>query len=178
MLDLAIINRMNRGEFAALFGPVFENSPWVAERAWEKRPFDTVTALHTAMLGEIRAMDRKAKVDFLHAHPDLAGREAKEGTMTAESVEEQGTAGLDRLSPDEVATIDGFNRAYRERHGFPFVVCVRHYTKLGIFAEFEARLARDSEAELAEALRQIGHISRYRLEALLRKPRQQVAEPA
>ena len=178
MVDLARISRMNRTEFVGLFGPVFENSPWVSEKAWEMRPFDTIASLHAAMLGVVRAMDRQAKIEFLHAHPDLAGREAKQGTMTAESVEEQGTAGLDRLSTEEVVTIDGLNRAYRERHGFPFVVCVRHYTKLGIFAEFGDRLARDTETELEEALRQIGHISRYRLEALLRQPLRQMAEPA
>lgn len=167
MLNLDTINQMGRSEFVGYLGRVFENSPWVATQAWQSRPFADVSALHGAMLEGILGLEAAAQDEFLCAHPDLAGREAKQGVMTAESTIEQGTAGLDRLTPAEVAEIDDLNRRYRAHHGFPFIVCVRHYTKAGIFAEFRHRLGRDSEIERAEALRQIGNISRYRLDALV-----------
>jgi len=167
MLTIDTINRMSRDEFVSALGPVFENSPWVARDAWNNRPFADAEALHGAMFDQVLRRDATALTEFLQAHPDLAGKEAKEGQMTAMSTAEQETAGLDRLSPSEVGFINDLNRRYRERHGFPFIVCVRHYTKAGIFAEFTHRLERETGAELDEALRQIGNISRHRLGGLL-----------
>ncbi len=167
MLDIDTINAMDRETFVARLGPVFENSPWVAARAWEKRPFADGAALHAAMVAEILSSDMPAQVDFLRAHPDLAGKEARQGRMTAESTAEQGTAGLGSLTSAELAHIDGLNARYRASHGFPFIICARHYTKAGIFAEFGHRVERETPVEFAEAMRQIGHISRYRLGALM-----------
>ena len=178
MLNLDTINQMGRSEFVGYLGRVFENSPWVANQAWQSRPFADVSALHAAMLEIVQRQGPLARQEFLCAHPDLAGREAKQGVMTEESTVEQGTAGLDRLTPAEVAEIDDLNRRYRSRHGFPFIVCVRHYTKAGIFAEFHHRLGRDSETERTEALRQIGNISRYRLDALVESDRETIFAPA
>jgi 2-oxo-4-hydroxy-4-carboxy-5-ureidoimidazoline decarboxylase len=178
MLDLDTINQMDRNEFVGNLGRVFENSPWVANRAWNRRPFADVPELHTAMFEAVQGLDPLSLQEFLCAHPDLAGSEAKQGIMTAESTEEQGTAGLDRLSRAELAEIDDLNRRYRARHGFPFIVCARHYTKAGIFAEFHHRLERDSETERTEALRQIGNISRYRLDALVQSDRETIFAPA
>lgn len=170
MFTIDAINRMDREDFVTLLGPVFENSPWVARGAWEDRPFADAEALHGALFDQVLRRDGTGVTDFLHAHPDLAGQEARAGKMTAESTTEQGMAGLDRLSAGEVALIDDLNRRYRARHGFPFIVCARHYTKAGIFAEFAHRLKRDTAIEREEALRQIASISRYRLKALLALP--------
>ncbi|MDT3377615.1 2-oxo-4-hydroxy-4-carboxy-5-ureidoimidazoline decarboxylase [Labrys portucalensis] len=178
MIDLMSLNAASREAFTTRLGPVFENSRWVAEAVWSRRPFDTIENLHAAMMAVVLGQDEASIAAFLNAHPDLAGREAKQGTMTAESVEEQGTAGLDRLSASEVTEMDELNRKYRARHGFPFIVCVRHYTKVGIFAEFRHRIARRSDDERREALRQIGFISRYRLDALFHREAMQAVAPA
>lgn len=167
MLAIDRINRMGWDEFVSNLGPVFENSPWVARGAWNSRPFVNVEALHGAMFDQVLQRDTSARMEFLSAHPDLAGQEAKEGRMTTESTAEQGTAGLDRLSSSEAALMDDLNRRYRAKHGFPFIICVRHYTKIGVFAEFTHRLGRGTDVELNEALRQIANISRYRLDSVL-----------
>ncbi|WP_018426051.1 2-oxo-4-hydroxy-4-carboxy-5-ureidoimidazoline decarboxylase [Hoeflea sp. 108] len=167
MLTIDRINRMGSEEFVSALGLIFENSPWVARSAWDSRPFVNAETLHGVMFDQVLQRDASARIEFLRAHPDLAGKEAKEGRMTTESTAEQGTAGLDRLSSGEAALIDDLNRRYRARHGFPFVICVRHYTKAGIFAEFTHRLERGTDMELEEALRQISYISRYRLGSML-----------
>lgn len=158
---------MGWDEFVRALGPVFENSPWVARGAWDSRPFETPETLHRAMLDQVLRRDAAARMEFLRAHPDLAGKEAAEGRMTAESTVEQTSAGLDRLSSAEAALIGELNRRYRAKHGFPFIICARHYTKTGIFAEFTYRLERGTDVELTEALRQVADISRYRLAAML-----------
>lgn len=167
MLTIDRINGMGWDEFVSALGPVFENSPWVAREAWDSRPFLNAEALHDAMFDQVLRREAAARLEFLSAHPDLAGKEAKEGRMTTASTAEQETAGLDRLSSCEAALIDDLNRRYRARHGFPFIICVRHYTKIGIFAEFTHRLGRSTDIELKEALRQVANISRYRLATLL-----------
>jgi 2-oxo-4-hydroxy-4-carboxy-5-ureidoimidazoline decarboxylase len=169
-VDIATVNGMDKAAFVAALGDVFEHSPWVAERAYERRPFASAAELHTAMADAVRRAPRERQLALLLAHPDLAGKEARDGTMTASSVSEQASAALDRLTPEEMARISELNRAYRARHGFPFIVAVRHYTKAGIFHEFERRIAADTESELAWALSQVYAITRMRIDARFAVP--------
>ena len=104
---------------------------------------------------------------FLRGHPELAGREARAGTMTTESTDEQRGAGLDALNRDELDEIQRLNRAYSERHGFPFIIAVRHHSREQIFEALRRRTERPSDEERQAALEQIGLITRGRLDALL-----------
>ena len=146
------------------FGGVFEHSPWVAEGAWERGPFASLDELHAAMCATVREAPRQRKLALVRAHPDLAGRAAVAGTLTEDSRREQSTAGLDRLSPDEHAAFTALNAAYRERFGFPFVVCVREHTKESILASARERLEHREDEELETALGEIEKIARLRLE--------------
>jgi 2-oxo-4-hydroxy-4-carboxy-5-ureidoimidazoline decarboxylase len=166
-LDLAALSAMTREQFVAAVGSTFEHSPWVAEQAWDARPFDSVDALHTAMIGVVRGAPQPVQISFLCAHPELAGREARAGTMTDDSVREQRSAGLDGLSREEMAEMKRLNGEYRRRHGFPFIIAARRHTKQQIFDELRRRVAEDSATEFAEALAQIGFITRLRLRALV-----------
>jgi 2-oxo-4-hydroxy-4-carboxy-5-ureidoimidazoline decarboxylase len=167
-LDLRALNAMSREDFVGTLGSAFEHSPWVAEAAWAERPFQSVDALHAAMLGVVRKAPRARQLAFLCGHPELAGREAQESTMTADSVSEQASAGLDALTRAEMNEMQVLNRAYRERHGFPFVIAVRRHTKQQIFSEMRRRVGADTPGEFAEALTQIGHITRMRVGALVK----------
>jgi 2-oxo-4-hydroxy-4-carboxy-5-ureidoimidazoline decarboxylase len=166
-LDLAALNTMDREAFVEALGPTFENSPWIAEEAWFARPFASVGALHRAMLDVVRRSSEDRKLAFLRGHPELAGREAQSGTMTSESVGEQNSAGLNALSSAEFEEIQRLNRAYRERHGFPFIIAVRRSTKQQIFEALRSRAAERTEVERGVALEQIGFITRGRIDALL-----------
>jgi 2-oxo-4-hydroxy-4-carboxy-5-ureidoimidazoline decarboxylase len=165
-MEMQSINDMDVVAFVARFGGVFEHSPWVAERAFAARPFADLQQLHAAMVAVVRAASRDEQLALLRAHPDLAGKEAQQGTMTASSVSEQSAAGLDRLSAAEMKLISELNAAYRARHGFPFIIAVRHYTKEGVLHEFARRLANDSPGELEAGLQQIQAITRLRLERM------------
>jgi 2-oxo-4-hydroxy-4-carboxy-5-ureidoimidazoline decarboxylase len=164
-LDLRAVNAMERSEFTAALGDIFEHSPWVAEAAWAERPFASVAALHAAMMAAVRASGRSRKIEFLRGHPPLSGTAVRAGTMTTDSIAEQKSAGLEALSASEEESLARQNRDYQARHGIPFIVCVRHYTRAGIFAELASRSAREPSEELAEAMRQIGFITGLRLVA-------------
>jgi OHCU decarboxylase len=165
---LSDVNAMDEDAFATAFAGVFEHSPWLARAAWRRRPFAAAGQLHEAFEAALRAAPRDRQIALIRAHPELAGREARAGELTGESTREQARAGLDRLSPDERAQLDGLNRAYRERFGFPFVVCVREHTKDSILAWGRERLERSPEREIDTALAEIAKIARLRLQELVR----------
>jgi OHCU decarboxylase len=166
MPNLTEINTAAPAQFVTLLGDVFEHSPWVAQQALSARPFATVDALHRAMVAAVARAPHATQLALLQAHPDLAGKEAQQGSLTAASSAEQKTAALDRLSPDESATIARNNTAYRARFGFPFIVCVRNHDKAGIFQAFAQRLDNAPEIEFATALNEVYQIARLRLEKL------------
>jgi 2-oxo-4-hydroxy-4-carboxy-5-ureidoimidazoline decarboxylase len=161
------INAMRPEEFVATLGGVFEHSPWIAERAFVRRPFADAAGLHETMVAVVRAASREEQLGLLRAHPELAGREAQAGTLTADSTSEQRSAGLNALTRAEMEHVARLNRAYGDRFGFPFIIAVRRYSKDGILAEFERRLGNDAEAELRECLEQVYIITRLRLDALV-----------
>ena len=166
-LDLGAVNALPQDEFVMAFGSTFEHSPWVAQGAWKARPFATLDELHGAMINVLRIAPRDTQTAFLCGHPELAGKEAEAGTMTTESVGEQASAGLDALSRHEVGELRQLNQRYLDSHGFPFIIAVRRYSKSEIFDQLRSRIERDSEAELEEALAQIGTITRLRVQAKL-----------
>ena len=123
------LNKMDRSDFIAVLGEVFEHAPWVADAAFGSRPFSDLRALSTAMTTVVRNASAELKLALIKKHPDLAGKAAREGTMTADSKYEQSSAGLDRLSEGEFATFQRLNTAYRNKFDIPFIVCVRRHGK-------------------------------------------------
>jgi 2-oxo-4-hydroxy-4-carboxy-5-ureidoimidazoline decarboxylase len=164
-MDLNALNSMDAESFTAVLGGVFENSPWVAQGAWNARPFDTVASLHAAMMLIVDSASPAQQLALLCAHPELAGREARAGEMTEASQAEQAGAGLDRLSAAEMTRISELNRAYGTKFGHPFIIAVRNNSKQDIFEAFERRLANDAAAERITALTQVSIIARLRLDA-------------
>ena len=161
------LNRAGPAEFVRALGGAFETSPWVAERAWSARPFASVRELHRAMTEVVRKASAEERLGLLRAHPDLAGKAARAGRMGDFSKREQGGAGLDRLSDEEYGRFGALNQAYRERFGFPFIICVRNHAKASILEAFERRLGNPMETEIQAALEEVFEIARYRLEALV-----------
>lgn len=160
---IAEINRMDRDTFVHHCGGFFEQSPWVAERAFEKRPFNCSGCLTNAMLGAIRSADEERKLALIRAHPDLVGTMARQGRLTRESTTEQQAAGLSQLTDSEIALFDRYNAEYRAKFGFPFVICARENRKEAILAAFPARLKNSREDEIKTALAEIEKIAVLRL---------------
>jgi OHCU decarboxylase len=161
---------LDRAAFAAAYGHVFEHSPWIAEAAWDAglpADADTAEGLHRALCAALAPAPAERKLALVQAHPDLAGKLAQAGRLTAESTHEQASAGLDRLTDAERATFTRLNDAYRERFGIPFIIAVKGLSKPEILAAFERRLNNDREAELATALAQVERIALLRLKELL-----------
>ena len=173
------LNAKDRSGFVAAVGGAFEDSPWVAERVWEKRPFATLDALHDAMTAVVASASPEEKLALLRAHPELGAVRLKPDTTDDGSVRlqadrvspasqrEQAGAGLDTLTRDELERLRALNTAYREKFGFPFLYAVKGSTKDDILSALERRLPETRDAEQAEALGQVYRIARFRLEEVI-----------
>jgi 2-oxo-4-hydroxy-4-carboxy-5-ureidoimidazoline decarboxylase len=168
-VTLEALNGMPPSVFVAELGEVFEHAAWVAEGILPGRPYRTVAALHDAMMGVVRTAPADRQQAFIAGHPELGSRVARRD-LTGASQAEQGSLGLDRLSSDEFDRFSRLNAAYREKFGFPFIVCVRRHTRDSILCQFEQRLVNDLETERTTALREIGLITRLRLAAKVDGP--------
>jgi OHCU decarboxylase len=168
-ITLDELNALDPPDFVAALGGAFEGEPWMVAEAWQARPFASRDALIAALIQSIFDAPVERQVELIRAHPDLVGRAALTGTLTPASAAEQASAGLDRLTPDEIAEFTRLNAAYREKFGFPFVICTRENKKESILAGFAARQANGREQEIATALAEIVKIYRLRLCDIVRE---------
>jgi 2-oxo-4-hydroxy-4-carboxy-5-ureidoimidazoline decarboxylase len=167
MLTIGEVNALGQEEFVATFGAVFEHSPWVAGKAWESRPFQDRSHLHSAMVDCVHDAGAQAELALIQAHPDLVGRAAREGRLGAASTAEQASAALDQLSEEQILWFERYNRAYRDKFGFPFIICVRANRQEAILNGFRERLLNSVSQERAAALEEISKIAAFRLADLV-----------
>ena len=166
-LSIDDINNSSEARFVELLGGIFEHSPWVAQLVCAKRPFADLQQLYHEMVAAMRQAPEFQRMALLCAHPELAGREAEADSLTDASKREQAGAGLDHCSPEELEKIRVFNRAYRSKFDFPFIIAVTGLDRQQIIASMERRLENDTAAEFETALEEVEKIARIRLDALI-----------
>ena len=163
-MTLAELNSADRERFVEALGWIFENSPWVAERAFASAPFYDLDELHRAMVAEVERAKPEEQLALLRAHPDLGTR----ARISPASQGEQAGAGLDRLTTDDFERLTRLNSAYRDKFGFPFLFAVKGSTKDDILRALERRLKASPAEEFRVALEQVSRIARFRLEDSLK----------
>ena len=164
---LADVNNMDHASFILHFGSVYEHSAWVAHGAWGRRPFESVDTLHAAMDSVMFAAPTAKQMELIRAHPELAGRLARLGQLTEASLSEQNQAGLDSLKENQIAKMNQLNAEYRNKFGFPFIICARLNDADSIVSAMRARLENNPKAEFQTALAEISKIARLRLAGLV-----------
>lgn len=158
---------MDQNGFTLALADIFEHSPWIPSKTWIERPFDTIDDLHEKLCLTLDAASTEQKIELIRAHPDLAGKLAISGELTEYSTNEQQSAQLDKLSKEQFKRISSLNNRYKEKFGFPFIICVKEHSQASIFEHFEERVQNDSNSELAAALFQICRIAWHRLNDLI-----------
>ncbi len=164
MLKLSQLNALDLETFTRVIGPAFEHCSWIAERTWTTRPWASVEELHFALGETVRRATEEEKLTLIQAHPDLVGN----AVLTSESRGEQAIAGLGDLTREETESFESYNASYRERFGFPFVICARLNKKEAILHAFPKRLESSREKEIETALAEIGKIAELRLHDMIR----------
>ena len=164
------LNGCTRYDFVAALANIFEYSPWVAERALAARPFAGINGLFAAMKSAVECASEDLQLELIKSHPDLADKTKRAAGLTAESIAEQNSAGLDRLSDVEYEAFERVNLAYRGKFDFPYIVCVRRHTKDSILADFQRRLPNDAATEARASISEICRIAALRLDQLVKAP--------
>ncbi|RDK09603.1 2-oxo-4-hydroxy-4-carboxy-5-ureidoimidazoline decarboxylase [Cupriavidus lacunae] len=164
---IAQLNTMPVAEFVQVLGGIYEHSPWFAETAATQRPFADGAALTLALRKAVDEAGEAAQLKLVRAHPELAGKAAVRGELTAESTREQSGAGLNLCTPEEFDRLQSLNAAYNQKFGFPFILAVRGYDRHGIIAEFARRLENTPQQELQSCINQIHRIAQFRLDDLV-----------
>lgn len=158
---------LSREQFIATFGDIYEHSPWVAQQAFDQGPLsDEIETLHERLSAVLLHADQAAQLALINAHPDLAGKAAIQGELTAASTSEQAGAGIHLCTPAEFARFTELNEAYKARFRFPFIMAVKGSDRHQILAAFEQRIQHSAEVEFACALAEINKIALFRLHAL------------
>lgn len=166
---MAELNALSVEDFVRMVGPVFENSPWIARATSSRRPFEATASLLAALCATVSRATDEQKLDLICAHPDLVGRATLAGTLTSASANEQAAAGLNKLTSEETILFQKQNEAYRQKFGFPFVICARLNKKEAIIAGFAQRLQNSREQEMQVALAEIFKIAQLRLQDLIKE---------
>jgi 2-oxo-4-hydroxy-4-carboxy-5-ureidoimidazoline decarboxylase len=166
--SLSDLNVCSKADFVTALANVFEYSPWIAEQAASARPFAGVNALFAAMKAAVQGAGPDQRLALIKAHPDLANKTQRAAGLTAESSAEQNSVGLDRLSDAEYQAFERVNNAYRAKFGFPYIVCVRRYTKDSVLRDFELRLPNDASTEMQTSIGEIFRIAALRLDQLVK----------
>ncbi|MEX0267611.1 2-oxo-4-hydroxy-4-carboxy-5-ureidoimidazoline decarboxylase [Leptolyngbyaceae cyanobacterium UHCC 1019] len=161
--SIADLNQMSQSEFVAALGAVFEETPAIAQKTWDHRPFADQGDLQQKMVRVVNELGKAEQLLLIQAHPNL-GSKAK---MAEASVEEQAVVGLDCLTAQEYDRFQQLNQAYKDQFGFPFIIAVKNHTKASILQAFEQRLKNDAQAERQQALSEILDIARFRLHTLI-----------
>lgn len=165
--SLADLSALSKDAFVAHLAGVYEHSAWIAEEAYAQRPFASLGELHTALKAVVAGAGHEPQMALIRHHPDLAGRAALAGNLTADSTDEQAAAGLDSLTPEELARFTALNDAYRARFEMPFIMAVRNADKARILAAFAVRINNDPAIEVKTALAEIHKIAWMRLLTLV-----------
>ena len=170
MIELAELNALSAHDFVLHLASIFEHSPWVPEHIAGARPFASSIELHGAMCAAVMRADESQQLTLIKAHPQLAGRAAVRGELTAASSSEQQGAGLSACTPQQVDALQSLNDAYNARFGFPFILAVKGHTPDSVIAAMRRRVLHDAGTERGVALREICRIARFRIAALITEP--------
>lgn len=169
-ITLDALNEAPTSDFVARLGGVYEHAAWVAAIVASRRPFASVADLHAAMRQVVAEAEEERRLHLLRGHPELAGAAARSGEMTAESIAEQGGAGLARLDAERAAAFEALNARYQATHGIPFIICVRRHGRDSVLREFQRRVELDPDTERATALAEVFRIAALRLDAIVAGP--------
>jgi 2-oxo-4-hydroxy-4-carboxy-5-ureidoimidazoline decarboxylase len=166
-ISIEKLNTVTQEEFTQILADIYEYSSWIPNKAWQSRPFASVDNLHQTMLKIVEDSTNEEKLKLLRCHPQLAGKEAKNGHLTDASTQEQSSANLNTLSKEEMDEITTLNNQYMDAHQFPFIIAVKGHTKASIFEEFKTRVSKPTIKEMNAAIWQVGLIASFRLADLL-----------
>ncbi len=159
-IGIAAVNAMDREEFVATFGTLFNGATWPLERAWQARPFADAPALREAIEDAVLAADRSEQDALIAAYPDMATLVTADEEEAGRISQDVGSLALDSLGEEDVEALTDLSARYQEKFGLPFVAFLgRTDSFRQILADGVRRLDHSPEHERRVALTEVAEIA-------------------
>ena len=158
------VNNLRKSDFISIFGNVFEKTQWIAEKAYDSKPYKNFEELFSKMMEIFENSKKERHLEILNAHPDLA----IEKKLTEDSKNEQKNASLNQCTNEEFVEFRKLNNEYKKKFGFPFIIAVKEKNKEEILNNFRQRLTNNINLEFEEAKKQVKKIASFRLSEIIK----------
>jgi len=158
------VNNLRKSDFISIFGNVFEKTQWIAEKAYNSKPYKNLEELFSKMMEIFENSKKEKHLEILNAHPDLA----IEKKLTEDSRNEQKNASLNQCTNEEFVEFRKLNNEYKKKFEFPFIIAVKGKNKEEILNNFRQRLTNNINLEFEEAKKQVKKIASSRLSEIIK----------
>ncbi|WP_246957207.1 solute carrier family 23 protein [Brachybacterium sp. Marseille-Q7125] len=159
-IGIEAVNAMDREEFVATFGTLFNGATWPLERAWQARPFADAPALREAIEDAVLAADRSEQDALIAAYPDMGTLVTADEEEAGRISQDVGSLALDSLGEEDVEALTDLSARYQEKFGLPFVAFLgRTDSFRQILADGVRRLDHSPEHERRVALTEVAEIA-------------------
>ena len=157
------VNQFSENEFIGTFGNVFEKTNWIANKAFNSKPYKSFDEFISTIIKIYENSSKEDCLKIFNAHPELA----VEKKLTEDSHKEQKSANLNRCNNEEFSEFKNLNIEYRNKFGFPFIIAVKGKNKKEILNNFRKRLKNEINLEFNEAKEQVKKIATFRLNEII-----------
>ena len=157
------INQLSKNDFIDIFGNVFEKTYWIADKAFNLKPYKNLNELLSSIIKIYEDSSKEDCLKIFNAHPELA----VEKKLTNDSRKEQNAAKLNRCNNEEFNEFQYLNNEYRKKFGFPFIIAVKGKKKEQILTNFRKRIKNEINLEFEETKKQVKKIAYFRLDEII-----------
>jgi len=157
------INLLSENEFIGTFGNIFEKTNWIANRAFNSKPYRNFNEFISTIIKIYENSSKEDCIKIFNAHPELA----VEKKLTEDSHKEQKGANLNRCNNEEFNEFKNLNYEYKKKFGFPFIIAVKGKNKSEILINFRNRIKNEMDLEFEEAKNQVKKIATFRLKEII-----------
>ena len=155
-INLDDINAMDRDQFVATFSSMFSAHTWPVERAWESRPFASVSELRSSFEDAVLAASPEEAEELIASYTDVVSL-VLDGAGDEQASSDTSSLSVGEVSSEEAEELRALAAAYREKFGRPLVICVdnvvdrKHLLSSG-WRRVEHSPAREARFALGEVI--------------------------
>ena len=155
-INLDDVNAMDRDQFVATFSSMFSAHTWPVERAWESRPFASVSELRSSFEDAVLAASPEEAEELIASYTDIVSL-VLDGAGDEQASTDTSNLSVGEVTPEEAEELRALAAAYHEKFGRPLIICVdnvvdrKHLLSSG-WRRVEHSPAREARFALGEVI--------------------------
>ena len=155
-INLDDVNAMDRDQFVETFSSMFSAHTWPVERAWESRPFASVSELRSSFEDAVLAASPEEAEELIASYTDIVSL-VLDGAGDEQANADTSSLSVGEVTPEEAEELRALAAAYREKFGRPLIICVdnvvdrKHLLSSG-WRRVEHSPAREARFALGEVI--------------------------